>query len=155
MADGKDKLNGNKSEDHANLEYLNAQFGNLKEVGDENQEADSQPCGSNTDSQKDDKSTEPCDTRCISRVFMEGLPGDGDALLYPGQVEVVAGFVEISEQMKSPKSEEPVALLDDRKYGGISPVKRKNCRAYAGPLCSKRLREELSKQVLGFSLVAR
>jgi hypothetical protein len=97
----------------------------------------------------EDKKDAPCKKSGITRIFMEGMIGEADLLPYHDQVEVVAGF---AEQPSTTESEEPVALLDDRKSGAVIAVRQRDCRPYRGPLSSKQLYEELMKQVAGLYL---
>jgi hypothetical protein len=94
--------------------------------------------------ESEDKKTEAFTRLNILRRFMKGMPEDEDRLSRD-QVDVVSGFYE--QGTSKEEAEKPVALLDDRKYGGTITVKRKHRRPYLGPLTSQQLRDELSKKV--------
>jgi hypothetical protein len=145
---GEDEEDEGDDDDADDLSNDEDEEGKVDEQRDEDEQEEVHSQGEENESKEVDrdenKMAELCNGRSTVRVFMEGMIGDEDLLPYCDQVEVVASF---AEQSTSHNTEKPVALLDDRKYGGKIHAKQENCRPYLGPLTSRRLRVELGKRV--------
>jgi hypothetical protein len=95
--------------------------------------------------------------KSIVRIFMEGMTGDEETLLYPDQVEQVASFYEQRDlgelETKAGQDRKFVALLDDRNICGAVHTNcgRSPCtghsRPHLGPLTPERLSKELERKV--------